>query len=226
MPADAILLVDDDPGILDLERLYLEREGFRIFSVKTGFDALNSFRTIHPDLIVLSLILPGLDGFEVCRRLRSENNQVPILAVFPKEQAVNAVLGNDLDADDYLGKPFNPRELCARVRTILYHGRPLSERQKTNLETGNLKIDQHKREVSIAGKLLPLRFLEYELLTLLMREPGKSFSPEYLLREAWGYDFKGQTTAVDIHLVRLQSRLSGSGVTIVFDPHSGYMLQG
>lgn len=225
MPAETILLVDAETNILDMERMYLEREGFRIFSVKTGFDALDSFRTIHPDVIILALMLPGLDGFEVCRRLRSENNQVPVIAIYSKDEVISGISGTDLEADDYLAKPFNPRELVARVKTVLHRGHPLSQRLKTTIQLKNLTIDQVHRNVSVEGKVVPMRTQEYEILALLMRDPGKFLTREYLLREGWGYDFAGQTATVDLHIARLQAKLCNSGVSILSDPQSGYKLQ-
>ncbi len=225
MPAETILLVDDDASALDLERMYLEREGFRIFSVKTGFDALNSSQTIHPDAMVMSLVLPGMDGFEVCRRLRGENNQVPILAIFSSEKELNSNSIKDFEADDYLAKPFNPREMVARVKAILHQGRMLSQRSIAALEIGNVKIDMQKHSIVVDGKPLALRKLEYELLLLLMREPGKFLSAEYLMREGWGIDFSGQTKSVGLHIARLQSRLTGTGLTIQSDPQTGFALQ-
>lgn len=226
MPADSVLLADDDLNSLEVERLYLEREGFRVFSVRTGFEALNSIRTVDPNLVVLAVNVPGLDGFEVCRRLRGENNQVPVLAIFPNNEPILAMDVLSLEADDFLAKPFNPRELVARVKNLLHWGRKPARRKSNEISFRNLNLDLLKREFSINGKLVPLPSIEFEILAFLARESGKYVSRDDLLQEAWGYDFPGQTLTVNLHVARLQNRLSASGVKIQSDPEEGFKLEG
>lgn len=226
MPADSILLADDDLNTLDVERLYLERDGFRVFSVKTGFEALNSIRTVDPNLVILAVNLPGLDGYEICRRLRGENNLVPVLAIFSNDEPTFPKDVLRLEADDFLAKPFNPRELVARVRNLLQWGRKPIRRKSNEITFKNLNIDLLKREFTVDGKLVPLPPIEFEILAFLAREPGKYVSNDDLLQEAWGYDFPGQTMTVKLHVARLQSKLVKSGVKIQSDPEQGFKIVG
>jgi DNA-binding response OmpR family regulator len=224
MPAESILLADEDVNILEVERLYLEREGFRVFSVKAGFDALNSARTIHPNLIILAMELPGLGGFEVCSRLRRDNDQVPIIAVFADESTLLSSSGIGLEADDFLAKPFLPRELVARVRMLLHPQKPKIAQRESTLEFRSLKIDLAKGRFSIHDREIPLRKLDFELMTCLMGEAGRSVTRDRLMDSAWGEPDLHQTAGIVLHMSRLQYLLAGSGVKITADPQGGLRL--
>lgn len=225
MPGQLVLIVDDEANILQLEQLYLEREGFAIRTALDGSAALQGVKDFHPDLLVLDVMLPGLDGLEVCRRLRAENNPLPILMVTARDEDVDKILGLELGADDYLTKPFNPRELVARVKALLRRTSRLAEAQEAPpLRFTSLVIDPSTREVKLDGKLLTLRTQEFEVLLALAEHPGKVLSREKLLNLAWGYDFFGQTRTVDVHIAQLRRKLSGSPVQIETVTGVGYKL--
>ncbi len=226
-PQKTILLVDDEKNILDLATMYLVRDGFIIETSMNGSEALERIRDIKPDLVVLDLMLPGLDGFEICRKLRSENNQVPIILLTARDEDVDKILGLELGADDYVTKPFNPRELSARVKAILKRAEPVSIKQ-TNIEIvriNDVVIDMLKREVkNIGGEVIPLRRHEFELLRVLAEHKGYVFTREQLLNQAWGFDFGGQTRTVDVHVAQLRNKLSITDVVIETVTGVGYKL--
>ena len=224
MPGELVLLVDDEPSILQLARMYLERDGFRIQEAGDGEAAMEAVTRFQPALVVLDLMLPKLDGFEVCRRLRSENNSVAILMLTARDEDIDKIVGLELGADDYLTKPFNPRELVARVKAILRRSenRPVSEGKRVNF--GDLMIDPDRREARLASRLLDLRTQEFDLLLTLAGQPGRVFTREQLLQMAWGFDFYGQTRTVDVHIAHLRKKLEGSLVKIETVTGVGYKL--
>lgn len=225
MGAELVLLVDDEPSIVQLGRMYLEREGFRVQSVGDGLAALKAVHELHPAILVLDVMLPGLDGFEVCRRLRREGNPVPILMVTARDEDVDKILGLELGADDYLTKPFNPRELVARVKAILRRGDWLADGQaEAPVTVGDLTIDPGRREVRVAGRQVELRSQEFEVLLVLARNKGLVLSREQLLQKAWGFDFYGQTRTVDVHIAQLRRKLAGSRTQIATVTGVGYKL--
>jgi DNA-binding response OmpR family regulator len=228
MASELVLVVDDEPNIVQLARLYLEREGFRIEAVGDGPGALKAVEELRPALVVLDVMLPGLDGFEVCRQLRAANNPVPIVMVTARDEDIDKIIGLELGADDYLTKPFNPRELVARVKAILRRGAWLSTEGKSSpvLRLGDLEIDQESREVRLNGKMLDLRTQEFEVLMVLFQNKGRVLSREQLLNLAWGYDFYGQTRTVDVHIGQLRRKLMGSAVRIETVTGVGYKLVG
>jgi two-component system, OmpR family, alkaline phosphatase synthesis response regulator PhoP len=222
-----ILLVDDEANIIKLARLYLEQEGFQVQSVGSGRAALQRIDAMQPELVVLDVMLPELDGFEVCRRLRAQNNQVPILMLTARDEDFDKILGLELGADDYMTKPFNPRELVARVKAILRRNERVNASQSEGvLQVGDLLIDIGKREVSVENNRVDLRSQEFEVLLLLARHPGQVFSREKLLDLAWGYDFYGQTRTVDVHIAQLRRKLAASRVRIETVTGIGYKLVG
>ena len=221
MPSDLILLVDDAPSIIQLAQMYLEREGFQVVSARDGKMALEAVAKTIPALIVLDIMLPGLDGFEVCRQLRAENNPIAILILTARDEDIDKILGLELGADDYLTKPFNPRELVARVKAILRRDRKPAN-DEAQLSLGNLSIDPVSREVRIENRTLDLRTQEFDLLLTLMRQPGRVFTREQLLQQAWGFDFYGQTRTVDVHIAHLRKKLNGSSVKIETVTGVGY----
>lgn len=224
MPNELILLVDDEPSIIQLARMYLEREGFRVASVNDGEAALMSVERDQPALVVLDVMLPKLDGFEVCRRLRASQSDVAILMLTARDEDIDKILGLELGADDYLTKPFNPRELVARVKAILRRGeRKLSDETKP-IHIGDLTIDPARREARLSSSTLELRTQEFDLLLAFAEHRGLVLSREQLLQKAWGFDFYGQTRTVDVHVAHLRKRLEGSSVKIETVTGVGYKL--
>ena len=223
-----ILLVDDEPHIIELARLYLEREGFRVHAARNGKSALEKVEKLQPALMVLDIMLPEIDGFEVCRRLRTQNNSIPILMLTARDDDIDKIVGLELGADDYLTKPFNPRELVARVKAILRRQDRLEKNtdSPTNLPLtiGNITLDPARHEVTVNGRPVELRTQEFELLFVFMRSPGLVLTREQLLQQAWGYDFYGQTRTVDVHVAQLRKRLTQSTCTIETVTGVGYKL--
>ncbi|HEY2980500.1 MAG TPA: response regulator transcription factor [Anaerolineales bacterium] len=224
MPAESILLVDDEPSIVQLARLYLEREGYRVLTAADGEAALASILTNRPALVVLDVMLPVLDGLEVCRRLRAEDNPVAILMLTARDEDIDKVIGLELGADDYLTKPFNPRELVARVKAVLRRGSGRSPASTKPIRVAELTIDPASREVRVADRLLDLRTQEFELLATLAEHRGLVLSREQLLQQAWGFDFYGQTRTVDVHVAHLRKKLEGSTLRIETVTGVGYKL--
>lgn len=225
MAGETILLVDDEVNIVQLARLYLEREGYKVISSADGLDALEQTQTARPDLLVLDLMLPGLDGLEVCKRLRGEKNPVAIIMLTARDEDIDKIIGLEMGADDYLTKPFNPRELVARVKAVLRRGseKP-GEAPAQRMLLGDLAIDPARREVTCAGKVLDLRTQEFEVLLVFARNRGLVLSREQLLNQAWGFDFYGQTRTVDVHIAQLRRKLAGSAVKIETVTGIGYKL--
>ena len=224
MSGELILVVDDEPSIIQLARLYLEREGFRVQTAADGQQALAAARGLNPAAMVLDLMLPVIDGLEVCRTLRAENNPVSILILTARDEDVDKILGLELGADDYLTKPFNPRELVARVKAILRRADRHASQDKTVVSVGDLVIDPARHEVHATGILVDLRAQEFELLLLLAENAGRVLTREQLLNQAWGYDFAGQTRTVDVHIAQLRRKLSSSTVRIETVTSVGYKL--
>jgi DNA-binding response OmpR family regulator len=219
-----VLLVDDEPAIVQLGRLYLERAGFRVAGAEDGEAALRQVETQSPSMVVLDVMLPKIDGFEVCRRLRDAGNQVAILILTARDDDIDKIIGLELGADDYLTKPFNPRELVARVKAILRRGTGGKDGDAGSIEFGDLFIDLARREVRAGPQTADLRTQEFELLTVLARQPGRVFTREQLLQQAWGIDFFGQTRTVDVHVAQLRKKLSGASVRIETVTGVGYKL--
>lgn len=223
---ETVLLVDDDGSILSLARLYLEREGFRVETCQDGLKAIETVQKLRPGLMVLDVMLPGLDGFEVCRRLRAANHPIPVIMLTARDEDVDKILGLELGADDYLTKPFNPRELVARVKAILRRSNRPADPDTAPIQLADLRIDPITREATCHGALLELRTQEFDLLLTLARQPGRVFTREQLLEKAWGFDFYGQTRTVDVHIVQLRKRLANSVVRIETVTGVGYKLVG
>jgi DNA-binding response OmpR family regulator len=215
--------VDDEPSIIQLARMYLEREGFRVNAVGDGSAALKAVASGRPALIVLDVMLPKLDGFEVCRQLRAKDDPVAILMLTARDEDIDKILGLELGADDYLTKPFNPRELVARVKAILRRDRKTSEEEKP-ISLGDLTIDPARREIRLEDRTLDLRTQEFDLLLTLAKQPGRVFTREQLLQQAWGFDYYGQTRTVDVHVAHLRKKLNGSSVKIETVTGVGYKL--
>jgi len=224
MSGEFVLLVDDEPNIVQLARLYLEREGFRIESAGDGLQAITLVKQLHPDLVILDIMLPQLDGLDVCRRLRGEGNLTPILFLTARDEDIDKILGLELGADDYLTKPFNPREMVSRVKAILRRTDRTAPPPDSVLKVGDLRIDPSRREVWIENRLINLRHQEFNLLQVLVEHKSLVLSREQLLNLAWGFDYYGQTRTVDVHIGSLRKKLAGSTVRIETVTSDGYKL--
>lgn len=202
-----VLLVDDDAKIRDLLRLYVEREGHRVVFAADGETALQIAVRQQPDLILLDVMLPGLDGFEVCRRIR-QSSEVPILLLTARSGDSDKVIGLDLGADDYVVKPFSPRELMARVRALLRRRRVDDARDEPILVSGALELDPNAVEARLDGRVLDLTPFEFRILLGLMRRPGRVFSRDDLIDAIHGNDDPGiLDRTIDVHLGRLRRKL-------------------
>jgi two-component system, OmpR family, alkaline phosphatase synthesis response regulator PhoP len=218
----SILVVDDERNIVELVRLYLEKEGFAVTSASDGEQALVQYERSDPDLVILDLMLPKLDGFEVCRELRRRGD-VPILMLTARSEDIDAIVGLELGADDYVTKPFNPRALMARVKAILRRtdatakgGRPI--------QVGDLRIDPRRREATVGDRRLDLRAREFDLLAALARDPGVVLSRDALLEDVWGTDFPGETRTVDVHVAEVRKKLGQDGPAVETIRGVGYRL--
>ncbi len=226
MTAETILIVDDEANIIQLVKMYFEREGFKILSAGDGISALKSLKENQPALMVLDVMLPGMDGFEICKKVRGENNNLPILMLTARDDDIDKILGLELGADDYLTKPFNPRELVARVKAILRRASPTENSLQEVLHIGDLVLDPTRREVRVDGVLIPLRTQEFEVLAVLLRHKGLVLTREQLLSKAWGFDFAGETRTVDVHIAQLRQKLVNSQLKIETVTGIGYKLIG
>jgi DNA-binding response OmpR family regulator len=211
--AETILIADDEPGIRDLARLYLEKEGFRVQTAENGAQAVAQVRQNPPALLVLDLMMPEIDGWEVCRRIRAESD-LPILMLTARDQDIDKIVALEMGADDYLTKPFNPRELVARVRAILRRAGGNRTGGDRPRQVGRVTIDPASREVSVDGKPVILRAREFNLLLVLADHANQVLSRDQLLDLAWGYEYYGQTRTVDVHVAHLRDKLAGGGVEI------------
>jgi DNA-binding response OmpR family regulator len=203
---EKILVVDDEPTIVEFVRINLEKAGFEVLEAGDGETALKLAASEQPNLVVLDIMLPGKDGFEVCRELR-RTTSVPIIMLTARDDDIDKILGLELGADDYLTKPFNPRELVARIRAIL---RRVDRANKIDTEViaqGRIQLDLDRHQVTAGGKSVDLTPKEFELLELLMKNPGRVFSREMLLERLWGYDFFGDSKTIDVHIRRLREKV-------------------
>ena len=217
-----ILVVDDEAHIVELVRLYLEREGYEVDEAFNGTDAVSKQRVGNPDLILLDLMLPDIDGYEVCRRIRTQSD-TPILMLTARKEDIDKIVGLELGADDYLTKPFNPRELVARVRAILRRYQA-GQQPGDTAEMGKLRIDFPRQEVTVKNHPVKLRTKEYSLLSTFIRNPGIVLSREKLLEDVWGFDYYGESRTVDVHVNHLRDKLAGSGVRIETVRGTGYKI--
>jgi DNA-binding response OmpR family regulator len=201
-----ILVVDDEPTLVATLRYNLEREGYQVLTAADGEASLSVARANRPDLIILDLMLPIIDGLEVCRQIRREMT-VPILMLTAKADEVDKIVGLELGADDYVTKPFSMRELLARVRALLRRAETAPAMERDIVTAGDLQVDLRRREASKGGQPLPLKPKEYELLVFLLRSRGRAFTREQLLDQIWGYDFVGDTRTVDVHVRWLRQKI-------------------
>jgi DNA-binding response OmpR family regulator len=209
MTGERILVVDDEANIVDLVSLYLERDGFQVESASDGVSAFEKIQANEPSLVVLDIMLPEMDGFEVCRKTRVIS-EVPIIMLTARDEDFDKIVGLELGADDYLTKPFNPRELVARVKAILRRSDRRKKLEDQPLQVGDVKLDPARREVTINGEPVTLRTKEFDLLMTFFEHRGIVLSREQLLNLVWGYDFYGETRTVDVHVAHVRKRLAGS----------------
>jgi DNA-binding response OmpR family regulator len=217
-----ILVVDDEPNIVELLRLYLEKEGFAVIAARDGDEGLALHARHEPDLVVLDLMLPGIDGFEVCREIR-RRGPTPVLMLTARTDDVDAIVGLELGADDYVTKPFNPRALVARVKAILRRTATTASGARP-IEVGPLRIDPRRREARVDERRLELRAREFDLLAALARDPGVVLTRDALLEDVWGTDFPGETRTVDVHVAELRKKLGDDGPPIETVRGVGYRL--
>ena len=233
MPERSVLVVEDEENLLEALRYNLEREGYQVLTASDGGEGLEMARKLNPSLILLDIMLPTLDGFEICRILRRES-EVPILMLTAKGEEVDRVVGLELGADDYITKPFSIRELVARVRNTLRRTRHLEDNQGVQGERlshriGALEIDLNSHEARLAGQPLSLKPKEFDLLALLASNKGRAFTRDQILEKVWGYDYIGQTRTVDVYISWLREKLQADPSTahcIVTIRGVGYRLDG
>lgn len=205
-----IMVVDDDPNIAQLVRLYLEKEGFDVQTFDRGNTALAAFRTNPPALLLLDIMLPGMDGWQVCRSVR-QISAIPVIMLSAKDETFDKVLGLELGADDYITKPFDPKELIARVKAVLRRGGQSGEAPETDtLSFPGLTLSLSRFEVTYQGKRTEMPPKELELLHYLASHPNLVFTREQLLEKVWGFDYFGDSRTVDVHVKRLREKLQNS----------------
>lgn len=223
MPAK-ILVVEDEQDIVELVRYHLEREGFRVVAASDGPGALRAIAGEKPDLVILDLMLPGIDGLEVCRRLRRDPSTVrlPIIMLTAKGEEVDKIVGLELGADDYVTKPFSPRELVARVKALLR--RSTEPEMAEVFRFGSLEVDVGRHTVTVQGGAVELTSKEFDLLRALIAAKGRVLSRDFLLEKVWGYEraFEVESRTVDVHIRRLRQKLGPEGCRILTVKNVGY----
>jgi two-component system, OmpR family, alkaline phosphatase synthesis response regulator PhoP len=202
-----ILVVDDEEPIQELLKFNLEKEGYQVLIAYDGAQALKVVEEKRPDLVVLDVMLPGMDGLEVCSQLRQNPNlrDLPVIMLTAKGEEIDKIVGLEIGADDYITKPFSPRELLARIRARLRRMKPIEEGNE--LSRGDLRIDLERFSVSIRGDHVELTPKEFELLRVLATQPGKVYSRDELLERVWGYEYAGDTRTVDVHVRHLRKKV-------------------
>ncbi|MCK8826519.1 response regulator transcription factor [Natroniella acetigena] len=205
-----VLVVDDEENIVELIKFNLEQEGYQVLTAYDGVEALEKVKEKEFDLVVLDLMLPQIDGFEVCRQIRTDDKlkRLPVIMLSAKGEEVDKVLGLELGADDYVTKPFSPRELIARVKAVLRRSSNILDLDQKLIEQGEIKFDLEKYQVKIKGQELNLTPKEFAVLSILIEHPGQVFSRSYLLAEIWGYDYHGDTRTIDVHIRRLRKKIA------------------
>jgi DNA-binding response OmpR family regulator len=219
---NTILVVDDEKNIVQLARLYLGNEGFKVEEAYDGKQALEKARSVNPDLVVLDVMMPEMDGLSVCKEIR-KSSSVPVIILTARGDDVDKIVGLEIGADDYMTKPFNPRELVARVKAVLRRTQG-SMSPDTVLEVGDVRLDPARREVSVANRPITLRAKEFDLLAAFMRHEGVVLDRERLLSIVWGQDFYGDTRTIDVHVAWLREKLSGATARVQTVWGVGYKL--
>lgn len=201
-----ILLVDDEKTLVKALIFNLEKEGYQVIPAYDGEEALKKMEGENPDLLILDLMLPGVDGFEVCRRVR-KNYDIPIIMLTAKGDDIDKILGLELGADDYITKPFNPRELLARVKAILRRSNTQNSSIKNLIKVQDLQIDLYQHRVRVKDQEIDLTSKEFALLNLMASNPGRVYSREQLLEQIWGYNYYGDARTVDVHIRHLREKI-------------------
>ena len=209
MPSDTILAVDDEVHILELISFNLKAAGYHVVTALTGEEALKRCEVERPSLVLLDIMLPGIDGLEVCRRLKGDRmtSNIPIIMLTARGDEVDKILGLELGADDYITKPFSVRELAARVKSLLRSVAPQQESEPQTLRSGDIMIDITNYEAFKGGEKLSLTLKEFELLKVLVLSRGKVLTRDFLLDRIWGYEYYGETRTVDVHIRHLRQKL-------------------
>mgnify|MGYP000534245274 CR=1 FL=1 len=209
MPSDTILAVDDEVHILELISFNLKAAGYHVVTALTGEEALKRCEVEKPSLVLLDIMLPGIDGLEVCRRLKGDRttSYIPIIMLTARGDEVDKILGLELGADDYITKPFSVRELAARVKSLLRRVAPQQESEPQTLRAGDIMIDITNYEAFKGGEKLSLTLKEFELLKVLVLSRGKVLTRDFLLDRIWGYEYYGETRTVDVHIRHLRQKL-------------------
>jgi DNA-binding response OmpR family regulator len=220
--ANTILVADDEKNIVQLARLYLANEGFRVEEAHDGRQALEKARAVSPDLIVLDLMMPEMDGLTVCKEIR-KTSSVPVIILTARNDDVDKIVGLEIGADDYVTKPFNPRELVARVKAVLRRAQGRIEPEAV-LEVGDIRLDPARREAWVDGKTITLRAKVFDLLAAFMRHQGVVLDRERLLSIVWGQDFYGDTRTIDVHVAWLRDKLQGAKARVQTVWGVGYKL--
>ncbi len=203
---EKVLIVDDEESILKLIQFNLEKSGFDIITAEDGLTALEIVKKDKPDVIILDIMLPGMDGIEVCRNLRKEDLNIPILMLTAKGDEIDKILGLEIGADDYMTKPFSVRELTARVKALLRRSQQYDKGEE-RLKVNGLEVFPDRYEALVRGESIALTAKEFELLEVLVRNKGKVLHRKYLLNKLWGYDFYGDTRIVDVHISNLREKI-------------------
>lgn len=206
MPNIKVLVVDDDAHIVELIKLYLEKEGFAVITAANGKIAIEKFKSENPDIIILDVMMPETDGWDVCREIR-KSSDTPIIMLTAKGETFDKVLGLELGADDYMVKPFETKELIARVKAVLRRSEAKTNDSKDEISFTNLSINISNYELQINGKIMEIPPKELELLYFLASHPNRVFTREQLLEEVWGFDYFGDSRTVDVHIKRLREKL-------------------
>ncbi|NLW47469.1 MAG: response regulator transcription factor [Firmicutes bacterium] len=204
-----IVIVEDEANIVELVKYNLDREGYRTLYANDGRKGLELIKQELPDLVILDLMLPEMDGLSVCKQLRSDaqTKSIPIIILTAKSEEADRVLGLEMGADDYVTKPFSPRELVARVRAVLRRSGAVDETEPEIIENGVIRIDLRQHLVKVRGEEVELTPKEFDFLKLLLLNPGRAFTREFLLEHLWGYEYFGDTRTVDVHVRRLRQKI-------------------
>lgn len=202
-----VLVAEDERPIADLLGMYLRREGFGVHTVADGQDALTAARRLHPVAVVLDVGLPSMDGTEVCRTLRAEGSTVPILFCTARDDEIDRVLGLEMGGDDYITKPFSPREVVARVKAVLRRGGPAASDEDRPLVIGEVELNRARHRVTVGGQAIELTATEFDLLAYLMARPGRVVTRDQLLSAVWGYSAAAGTRTVDVHIAQVRAKL-------------------
>jgi len=222
-----VLIVEDEKDILQLVKMYLEKEGFRTVTASDGAEALRQVKSERPDLVVLDLMLPEIDGLEVCKKLRiaPQTSMLPIIMLTAKSEESDTVVGLELGADDYVGKPFSPRALLARIKALFRRLERPDDLELSAYRYGTLNLNLCRHEVTVNGREVMLTAKEFGLLEHLLRNPGRVLTRDLLLNSVWGYDYHGTTRTVDVHVRRIKQKLPVLNDAILSVKSLGYKLK-